>query len=472
MHKSHKKRTNPKPQRKVVIEGMSTQGWGVSGKGRDKVHVWGGVLGDEAWITEVKRERGRTEGAIKKIIHRDFTEVEPQCKHFDICGGCLWQTVPYAKQLQMKQEIVKASFARERLDTDVVLPVLASENPFFYRNKNDFTFGFGEKPALGFFESEIKKTRGKGRSKRGWIPPVFEVTSCGLQSEDADCILGAVRKGLEPLKLPYYHPGSRRGILRSLVLRQSVSTGALLLQFVAAKDCRETLIPLAEELIARNPNIKGVVLSINGKRSKNAIPEAEHVLAGEGCIQEMILGVRLRVSPNSFLQVNTRQAEVLYQQTLEFADLCDAHQVVDLYCGTGSLSLLLAQRAKSVLGIEVVVAAISDAEDNMLENKIENASFMCGEVETILPQYLSEGGQIDVATVNPPRAGVSRSVINALCTASPTRIVYVSCNPETLARDLVGFNRGGYKVTQVQPVDMFPQTPHVEVVVKLDKRAG
>lgn len=471
MNRRHKKRPTPKRERQVMIDGMSVQGWGVSGKGREKIHVWGGVLGDEVMVREVRRERGRIEGAIEKVFHREFSAVEPQCAHFEICGGCLWQTVPYDKQLEMKREIVKSCFARERLDTEIVMPVIGAENPFFYRNKNDFTFGFGEKPALGFFESEIKKSQGKSRAKRGWVPPVFEVSSCGLQSVDADRILSLVREGLVPLKLPYYHPGSRRGILRSLVLRQSVATDSFLLQFVTARDCREALIPLAEDLIAREPKINGVVLSINGKRSKNATPELEVVLAGEGWVQERILGVTLLVSPSSFLQVNTRQAEVLYQTALSFADLSCENDVVDLYCGTGSLSLLLAQTAKSVLGIEVVEAAISDAKVNGVENQIENAEFVCGEVEDVLPRYVSSGRRMDVATVNPPRAGVSRSVIDVLCSASPHRIVYVSCNPETLARDLVGLIRGGYKVSNVQPVDMFPQTPHVEVVVKLDKRA-
>jgi 23S rRNA (uracil1939-C5)-methyltransferase len=464
------KKRHKKTEQQGRIEGMAPHGWAVSGKGRDRVHVWGGLLGDHLRIGSFRHERGRVEAAIETVLDRKIGAVTPRCAHFDRCGGCLWQQVPYDVQLLMKQEIVKSCFANARLDTACVLPVLGSESPFEYRNKNDFTFGFGPEPALGFFESEIKISGGRTRPERGRVPAVFEVASCVLQPNFADRILGKVRNALIEKRLSYYHPGSRRGILRSLVIRQSANSGDVLVHFVAMKDCSEELAPVASELMMIEPCVKGVVLSINNKRSKNAVPQSQTVLAGQGWISEKISGLTIKVSPTSFLQVNTRQAEKLYGIALDFAQLSDTSQVIDLYCGSGSFSLLLGQQAHRVLGIEVVEVSVGDAQENALRNGIKNCDFVCGDVADILPAQVVDGNRPDVVTVNPPRAGVLPSVIDNICLASPKRIVYISCNAETLARDLVHFNRCGYRIKTVQPVDMFPQTPHVEVVVKLEPR--
>ena len=469
MQKRKKQSSNQNETRDVHIEGIAAQGWGVAGKGRERVHVWGGLLGDHLRIGHFKRERGRIEAAPEAVHQRLVETVSPDCEHFDVCGGCLWQHVPYETQLVMKREIVKSCFGQARLDTSGISPVLASDAPYYYRNKNDFTFGFGDAPALGFFESEIKISGGRRRTQRGRIPNVFEVQACPLQTALADRILGLVGDAISDSGLPYFHPGSRRGILRSLVIRQSAQSGDVLLHFVAARDCGDILKPIAERLLEDEPAIKGVVLSVNNKRSKNAVPQMQNILAGQGWIVEDILGLQIQVSPTSFLQVNTRQAEKMYTLALDLADL-DAHsQVVDLYCGTGSLSLLLAKRAGHVLGVEVVEAAIHDARENATQNAVENCEFVCGDVAEILPQ-LGREKTFDVITVNPPRAGVYRSVVEGICKLMPKRVVYISCNAETLARDLVLFNRGGYRIETVQPVDMFPQTPHVETVVKLALR--
>lgn len=470
MKKRQKQREKFEPPKEVTIQGMAPQGWAVAGKGRERVHVWGGLLGDALHIGHFKHERGRVEAAIDRVNHRPIETLLPRCEHFDVCGGCLWQHVPYETQLVMKQEIVKSCFANERLDTACVLPVLGCDMPFEYRNKNDFTFGFGQTPALGFFESEMKISDGKKRPERGQVPPVFAVQSCSLQTDLADRILGMVRTLLAASGLSYYHPGSRRGILRSLVIRQSAASGDVLIHFVAAKDCSQELTFVAKGLMQSEAAVKGVVLSVNNKRSKNAVPQAQMVLAGQGWITEQILGLTIRVSPTSFLQVNTLQAEKLYGFALDFADLTQQDHVVDLYCGTGSLSLLLAQRAGSVLGIEVVEAAVQDAKQNATVNNMDHCDFVCGDVAKVLPFNVTGDKRPSVVSVNPPRAGVLPEVIKEICAVRPQKIVYISCNAETLARDLVHFNRGGYRIRVVQPVDMFPQTPHVEVVVKLEQR--
>jgi 23S rRNA (uracil1939-C5)-methyltransferase len=457
-----------KANRQVHIHGTAPHGWGVSGKGRDRVFVWGGLIGDDLLVGSFRQERGRVEASIESVIQRLIPTVEPECPHFDICGGCLWQSVPYATQLLMKREIVTSCFASARLDTGCVMPVVASDLPFSYRNKNDFTFGFGPEPALGFFESEIKISAGRNRGERGRVPPIFEVTSCALQTALADSILGTARAALKDSGLSYYHPGTRRGILRSLVIRQSAASGDILVHFVASKDCGPALMGTAKELMLAEPKVKGVVLSVNNKRSKNSEPQSQTILAGQGWITEQILGLEIRVSPTTFVQVNTHQAENLYRIALAFAGVSVASEVLDLYSGSGGLSLHLARQAKRVVGIEVVEASVYDAQNNALRNQIENCQFICGDVADILPD---SGIRPDVVTVNPPRGGVAAPVIEEICKARPDRIVYISCNPQTLARDLVHFIRLGYRIEEVQPVDMFPQTPHIEVVVRLERRS-
>jgi 23S rRNA (uracil1939-C5)-methyltransferase len=464
------KRSKPGKSQTVQIEGMAPLGWAVAGKGRDRLLVWGGVLGDSLRVGHFRQERGRTEAAIEAVLSRSAKVVTPPCAHFDVCGGCLWQHLAYETQLLMKREIVRSCFAGARLDTGSVLPVMGCDSPYAYRNKNDFTFGFGPGPALGFYESIIKISGGRSRPERGQVPPVFGVVSCPLQSELANLVLARVGAALADSGLSYYHPGRRRGLLRSLILRQSAHSGDVMIHFVAAKDCSDLLRPLAEDLVREEPLIKSVVLSVNGKRSKNAVPEEQVVLAGEEHLVEKVLGLAFRVSPTAFFQINTLQAENLYQIALDLAGVSAERFALDLYCGTGSLSLLLAQRFKTVVGIEVIDAAVADARENAHLNGIANCAFVSGDVAQILPQIIAGGCVADLVTVNPPRAGVAQSVIDEICRARPSAIVYVSCNPETLAGDLVHFLRGGYRIHTVQPVDMFPQTPHVEVVVGLEQK--
>ncbi|MBT3604816.1 MAG: hypothetical protein HN521_17280, partial [Candidatus Latescibacteria bacterium] len=290
MRKRQRERSNRKISTLAHIEGIAPLGWAVSGKGRDRVQIWGGLLGDHLRVGHFRHVRGGVEAAVEEVLSRAVETVEPLCKHFEVCGGCLWQHVPYNHQLLMKQEIVKTCFANARLDTGSIAPVLGSDDPFFYRNKSDFTFGFGEEPALGFFESEIKISGGKKRPERGRIPPVFSVNACALQTDSADGVLAKVRAAVGLAGLSFYHPGSRRGLLRSLVIRQSAVSEDMLVHFVAAKACADVLVPIAEDLIREEPHIKGVVLSINNKRSKNAVPESQMVLAGQAWIVEQFLG--------------------------------------------------------------------------------------------------------------------------------------------------------------------------------------
>ena len=468
-----KRRGKTKRQSGVWIDTVAPGGWGVTGKGRERVFVWGAFPGDVVDIEVVRRLRGRNEAAIDRVIQRDVHTVEAPCSHFGICGGCLWQHLPYADQCRLKLEIVQFCFKDVGLDPDLIAPVIGSSQIQAYRNKMDFSFGGGvQDRTLGMYVSETKMSGGRLTSKRGQVPPIFQVDDCKLQSDVANQILVLVRDRIRDLDLAPYDPITQQGLMRSLVIRESAKTGELLLHFLAAQDCQEHLSPIADELMEVVPRVAGVVLFVNAKRSKHATPELEILLAGKGAIQEEISGVRVNVSPGSFLQVNTVMAECLYDVALGFAELTGTEKVLDLYCGTGSLSLLLARQAAKVVGIEVIPSAVEDAVKNAGMNGVENATFLCGDVLEVLPKVVESGEFPDVVTVNPPRAGIYRSVVKRICASKPQRIVYISCSPQTLARDLLRFEKGGYKAVAVRPVDMFPHTPHVEVVAKLEKLNG
>ena len=470
MAKKKKRKPRFVRHRELCIEGIAPGGWGVSGEGRQRVFVWGALPGDVVDVEVVRRLRGRNEAAVDRVVKRNWQTVEALCQHFDVCGGCLWQDLTYADQCKLKQGIVEFCFRDVGLDPNLIAPVLSNEQDYAYRNKMDFSFGGTETDTvLGMYVSDTKISGGRLATVKGQIPRMFGVEHCKLQSDAANQIVRLVRDRIQSLNLAPYDILTQTGVLRSLVIRESAQTGALLVHFLVAEDCQDSLRCVADELVEVLPQIAGVVLSVNSQRSKHAKPGAEVLLVGKGAIQESIADVIVNVSPQSFLQVNTPMAETLYGVALDFADLNGREKVWDLYCGTGSLSLLLAKHATKVIGIEVVDSAVADAEINSVQNQAENATFLCGDVLDLLPELVEGGERPDVITVNPPRAGVYRSVVKRICASKPHKIVYISCNPQTLARDLLRFEKGGYQTVAVQPVDMFPHTPHIEVVVKLEK---
>ena len=452
--------------RRVSVSAVAPGGWGIAAVGRERLFIWGGLPGDCADVQVVRRERGRIEAVVEQVHARAVETVAPVCGHYAVCGGCLWQHVAYQDQLELKADLVRRCFSECGLDATRIAPVMGCDAPFFYRNKMDFAFGPDGSggSALGLFVSPAKTGTFGQPMVRGVPPPVFDIETCALQSEMGNRIVSIARMMAQEM-------GGEDGVLRSLVIREGKQTGQMLVVITARADCREALKPLTEAVMAGAPDVRGVVLLVNAKRSKNTVPQMEVVLGGQGWIWERILGCEVRVSPTSFLQVNTAQAERLYQVALDWANLTDKTQVLDLYCGTGTLSLLAAQRAADVIGVEVVAPAIEDARLNAQRNDIANSRFVCGDVLNVAPALSVEGLRPDVVLVNPPRAGIFKAVVRQVCALGPERIVYISCNPETLARDLVRFGQNGYEMAQAQPVDMFPHTPHVEVVAVVTRKS-
>jgi 23S rRNA (uracil1939-C5)-methyltransferase len=276
-----------------------------------------------------------------------------------------------------------------------------------------------------------------------------------------------VRRLLRERRVSVYDAESAQGLLRFVTLREGRRTGEAMVNIVAASPDVETLGPLAEAIRARVPATTGVVLNVNAKKASVAVGTEEHLLLGRDHVTESLAGLAFQVSPNSFFQTNTVQAERLFGLVADACELAGAETVVDLYSGTGAISLILARRTRWVYAIEISAAAIADATRNARTNRIENCTFLAGEVRHVLPALTRQGVRAEVAVADPPRAGFHPKALAALAALGPERIVYVSCNPSTLARDLADLGRRGYRTEWVQPVDMFPQTPHIEAVARL-----
>jgi 23S rRNA (uracil1939-C5)-methyltransferase len=340
-----------------------------------------------------------------------------------------------------------------------VRPILAAPDVYGYRNKMEFTVaGTAATPLVGLHEADRYDV-------------VLDIERCLLQSETMNALLDEVRGQIRTRGLSIYDQATERGLLRFVTLREGQRTAEAMVNIVGAAPDVEALAPVAAALRARVPSTASVVLNVNGKKASVAVGSEEHLLLGREHITEVLDGVRFQVSANSFFQTNTVQAERLFAVVEEACGLAGHETVMDLYSGTGAISLLLARRCRWVYGIEVAAAAVADAERNMQLNGIANCTFLSGEVRHVLPALLSDGVGADVVVADPPRAGFHPKALKAVAALAPARIVYVSCNPATLARDVGDLAPHGYRVEWVQPVDMFPHTPHIEAVARLRRAA-
>ena len=365
----------------------------------------------------------------------------------------------YAAQLTFKRQHVVDALERIGGFQDIqVNETLGSEEIYFYRNKMEFTVARGAKEPLvvGLHEADRYDS-------------VLDIERCLLQSDRMNALLGEARGFFADHGLTVYEQDSGEGLLRFLMLREGTHTGELMANVVTSAPAVSERAPLAERLQARDAGTTSVVMNVNPKKASVAVGVEEHLLGGRDHIREGVGGLIFQVSASSFFQTNTRQAERLFALVIESAGLTGTETVYDLYSGTGAISLLLARRARWVYGIEVVQAAVDDAGVNAAANAITNCTFVCGEVRFVLPSLIAKGVSAEVVVADPPRAGFHPKALHALITLGARRIVYVSCNPTTLARDLGELVRGGYRLEWVQPVDMFPHTPHIEAVARLER---
>jgi 23S rRNA (uracil1939-C5)-methyltransferase len=444
----------------VDVTDLAFGGEGVGRSGGYVVFVPGGVPGDRAAVRLTQVWPRFARGVIERLERASEERVEPPCPYFGRCGGCRLQHVRYAAQLRYKERQVADCLARlGGLDPVPIAPILGAPEIYGYRNKMEFTFAEVDgRPVVGLHEAER-------------YDAILDVERCLLQSDVMNAVLAAVRAFVRARGLSIYRQDTEAGLLRFLMLREGRATGERMVNLVTASPDVAVARALADHLAAHCPGITSVVLNVNPKKAAVAVGVEEHPIAGNERIRERLGDLGFSISANSFFQTNTRQAERLFGIVADYAGLRGHETVLDLYAGTGAISLLLARSARAVYGIELVPAAIEDAARNARENGITNCTFLPGEVRHVLPDLLARGVRAEVVVADPPRAGFHPKALRSLAGLGAARIVYVSCNPATLARDLGTLCGAGYRVTAVQPVDMFPHTPHIEVVARIERAA-
>ena len=444
----------------VTIDDLAFGGDGVGRLDGYVMFVRGGLPGDRlrVQVTETRARYGR--GTIEDVLTPSPHRVDPPCPYFGRCGGCRLQHLAYDAQLAFKERQVRECL--ERLG-DVagfeLRPILAAPDAYGYRNKMEFTVAeAGGEPIVGLHQADRYDV-------------VLDIERCLLQSETMNTLLDEVRTQSRARRLPVWNGATEQGLLRFVTLREGRRTGDEMVNIVAASPDVERLGPMADALRDRAPAVASVILNVNAKKASVAVGTEEHVLLGRDHITESLGDVTFQVSANSFFQTNTLQAERLFA-LVEAACEPQGHEtLIDLYSGTGAISLLLARHYRRVYGVEVASAAVADAVRNARANGIENCTFLTGEVRHVLPALIAEGVRAETVVADPPRAGFHPKALTALAALDPARIVYVSCNPSTLARDVGDLVRRGYRLEWVQPVDMFPQTPHIEAVARLRRAA-
>lgn len=430
------------------------------------------VPGDYVDIQTLKKRKAYYEG--KAVKFHEFSEhrIEPICEHFGVCGGCKWQNMNYNQQLHYKQNEVKNHLQRiGKIELPELEPILGSAKQFFYRNKMEFSFS----NSRWLTEQEIASSEDLGnRNALGFHIPkmwdkILDINKCHLQKDPSNAIRNAIRAYANQHNLSFFNPRNHEGFLRTLLIRTS-STGELMVLIQFFEEQKENREQLLDFLMNEFPEITSLQYVINGKQNDTIYDLTIHLYKGRDYILEEMEGLQFSINAKSFYQTNSEQAYELYKITRDFAGLTGNEIVYDLYTGTGTIAQFVSKKAKKVIGVESVPEAISDAKANAKRNEISNCDFFVGDMKVVFnDQFIEKNGHPDVIITDPPRDGMHKDVIEQLLKIAPNKIVYVSCNSATQARDLALMDET-YKVTRVRPVDMFPQTHHVENVVLLEKR--
>lgn len=431
-----------------------------------------GAPGDIADVKIDRKKKNYAEGHIEKLTTPSAVRVEPRCEHFTVCGGCRWQHLPYDFQLKCKrQQVVDALERIAKIPYPEVKPTLGSENIWEYRNKMEYTFS--NKKWLTFDQlrsgEEFPERRCAGFHIPGAFDKVLDINSCHLQDHLGDRLRLFIKQfGMEH-DYAFYDLRGQTGLLRTLMIRIS-STGEVMAVMVFGEDDRERINTLLNAVAEEFPEITSLLYVVNTKVNDTIADQEIILFKGREFIEEEMEGLKFRVGPKSFYQTNSRQAHRLYSVAREFARLTGDELIYDLYTGTGTIACFIAPKARHVVGIEYVPEAIEDAKINAAVNGLDNTEFYAGDMKNVLTaDFIEAHGRPDVMIVDPPRAGMHEDVVKVILEASPRRIVYVSCNPATQARDLALLHEK-YDIEAVQPVDMFPHTQHVENVVALTLR--
>ena len=466
-------RRKQKPE--IIIENLEITeagSEGVSiGKYEDRVVFVPYVVPGDIIDAQVgKRKKSYYQAKAINIRQHSANRVEPRCQHFGLCGGCKWQNMNYETQLLYKRKQVIDNFQRiGKFDFPEVNPIVASEDIFAYRNKIEYTFSnkrWLQKEEMPDADAGIINTNGLGFHLPGMFDKVLDIYHCDLHDELGNQIRNSVKDYAIEHELPFWNARSQEGLLRNLLIRTSVCGDVMLIVVFTA------LIAETKELLSfiqeKFPQITSLLYVINTKMNDSIADLQTHVYAGNDFMMEQMNDLSFKVAPLAFYQTNAKQALKLYETTSRLANVNDSQIVYDLYTGTGTIALFVARQAKKVVGIEYVESAIENAKENSRLNNIDNADFYAGDMVKILTDaFIEENGKPDVIITDPPRSGMHPNVVEQILNIAPQRIVYVSCNPATQARD-IALLIDKYDVAEVQPVDMFPHTHHVENVALLE----
>lgn len=447
---------------KMYVVGIVDIGQGGVGIGKFEgftVFVDGGLVEDKIKVKITKSKKNYAVGEIVEILEPSPYRVERKCsKELKECGGCQIQELDYKEQLNVKTNEVKQVISRiGKLDDVVIHNALGMEEPFRYRNKAQFPIQKVDGvPVIGFYK---KKSH-----------DIIPTDQCIIQHDVNDKIIKIIKTYIRAYKVSIYDEKTHTGVLRHLVTKVGFTTKEVMVVLVANGRKLPYLNELASVLKENIPGFKTLVVNVNREKTNVILGNENRVIYGDGKINDNIGDLVFEISPLSFFQVNPVQTEVLYNKALEYADLGENDTVFDIYCGIGTISLFLAQKAKKVYGIEIVEEAIKDAKINAKINNLDNVEFYVGKAEEVVPKMYKQGKRANVVVVDPPRKGCDEKVLDTIVSMEPDRVVYVSCSPSTLARDLNYLDERGYKCLEVQPVDMFPHSVHIENVALIVKK--
>ncbi|SHJ95043.1 23S rRNA m(5)U-1939 methyltransferase [Hathewaya proteolytica DSM 3090] len=451
---------NQNEEYELSIGNMGFQGEGVARIDNYAIFVPGAIAGEnvKAIITRCEKKYGFAK--LTNVIKPSPSRKVPKCPVYSQCGGCNLQHMSYRMQLEYKKDRVIECLSRiAKIDGVIIHNTIGMDEPFGYRNKVQLPVGVSDK--------------GKGSVAIGFYAPgshhIIDTDVCYIQDETADEVVRILRNWMKKYNIEPYNEATGEGTIRHIMIRNGFKTKEVMVVLVSKKDKVPHVEEFVETIKTTITGIKSIVLNINGRKTNTILGQKNITLWGNDYICDYIDKFKFNISPLSFFQINPVQTEKLYAKALEYADLSSNDIVFDAYCGTGSISLFLSQKAKKVYGVELVPEAIEDAKKNAKQNNIKNAEFIVGKSEEEIPKLIEKGIIPDVVVVDPPRKGCDAALLNSIAEASPKKIVYVSCDPATLSRDLGILTNLNYKVMEVQPVDMFPMTSHVECVVLMSR---
>ena len=442
----------------LTIEGMEFGGRSYARAEDRKVELKGGITGQRVSARVKKARKNKAEASILEVIEKSPLETAPACPHFGDCGGCMYLSLPYEEQARLKEEMVYSLFEEAGISGFETLPIQSSPSAYAYRNKMEYTFGDNEKNGPTML----------GMHKKGRSFDIVTVDNCMIVSEDFNRILSATLEYFRGLGIPHYNKKSHEGYLRFFIIRRGENTGELMINLVTSSQMNPDLSDYVDMLLSLNLeyNIVSILNTIDDNLADAVKCEELRVLHGRDHIFEEILGLRFKISPFSFFQTNTKGAEKLYSIAREFAGESKGRTIFDLYSGTGTIGQILSKGADKVIGIELVEEAVDAANENARLNGITNCTFIAGDVGEKVRELEEKP---DIIVIDPPRMGATQKAIADIISFGARDIVYISCNPKTLAENIQQLQYAGYKLEKVMPVDMFPHTPHVECVVLMSR---